>query len=281
MAVAPCGSGSEPITQRAQRMSAQLLTHSMGERNDVLVLTLSNPGMRNALHPDMYAAGVEVLSTAGHSPQTRAIVLRGADGFFCAGGNLNRLQQNRQLDPSVQAQSIDLLGAWIEAIHTCPKPVIASVEGAAAGAGLSLALACDMIVAADNAKFAAAYVKTALSPDGGGSWFASRLLPKNVAFEMLMLGDALSSNRMHQMGVVNTIAPVGQADAMAIALAARFAAGPQATLERIKRLLQAAEHNDLASHLVMERDSFVANLFSTDCGEGIAAFLSKRSAQFS
>jgi enoyl-CoA hydratase/carnithine racemase len=261
-------------------MAGELLTHRAGANNDVLVLTLSNPGFRNALHPDMYAAGVEVLSTAGHSDEVRAIVLRGADNFFCAGGNLNRLQANRQLDPSVQRESIELLGSWVEALVACPKPIIASVEGAAAGAGLSLALACDMVVAADNAKFAAAYVKTALSPDGGGSWFASRLLPKNIAFEMLMLGDVLTATRLHQLGVVNSLSAAGQADATATALASRFAAGPQATLGRIKRLLSAAPHNDLATQLVQERESFVDSLFSADCGEGIDAFLNKRTAKF-
>ncbi len=261
-------------------MAGELLTQRAGVHNDVLVLTLSNPGFRNALHPDMYAAGVEVLSTASHSADTRAIVLRGADNFFCAGGNLNRLQANRQLDPSVQRESIELLGSWVEAIVACPKPIIASVEGAAAGAGLALALACDMVLAASNAKFAAAYVKTALSPDGGGSWFASRLLPKNVAFEMMMLGDVMTAERLHQLGVVNSITDAGQADAAAIALAERFAAGPQATLGRIKRLLSAATQNDLATQLVQEREAFVASLFSADCGEGIDAFLNKRAAKF-
>ena len=261
-------------------MGAELLTTRAGANNDILVLSLSNPGFRNALHPDMYAAGVEVLSTASHNPEIRAIVLRGADNFFCAGGNLNRLQGNRQLDPSVQRESIDLLGTWVEALVACPKPLIASVEGAAAGAGLALALACDMVVAASNVKFTAAYVKTALSPDGGGSWFASRLLPKNVAFEMLMLGDVMSAERLHQLGVVNQLTDAGAADAAAITLAQRFAAGPQATLGRIKRLLAAAPHTELAEHLVLERESFVESLFSADCGEGIDAFLNKRAAKF-
>lgn len=261
-------------------MSGALLTTRAGINSDILVLSLSNPGFRNALHPDMYAAGVEVLSTASHSPGTRAIVLRGADQFFCAGGNLNRLQANRQLDSSVQHESIELLGSWVEALVSCPKPVIASVEGAAAGAGLALALACDMVVAASNAKFVAAHVKTALTPDGGGSWFASRLLPKNLAFEMLMLGDVFTAERLYQLGVVNHITAAGAADAAAIALAQRLAAGPQGAQGRIKRLLSAAVHTDLATHLVLERELFVDSLYSADCGEGIDAFLAKRTAQF-
>lgn len=98
-------------------MSAELLASRPPECESTLVLTLSNPGARNALHPDMYAAGIEALATAERDPSIRAVVLTGADRFFCAGGNLNRLLDNRSKDPSFQADSIDMLGAWISAIR--------------------------------------------------------------------------------------------------------------------------------------------------------------------
>ena len=107
-----------------------------------MVLAISNPEHRNALSPGMYAAGVEALNAAETNPDVRAVVLTGEGQVFCAGGNLQRLQANRQLPPAVQAQSIENLHNWIEAIRTFPKPVIAAVEGPAAGAGFSLALAC-------------------------------------------------------------------------------------------------------------------------------------------
>ena len=261
-------------------MAGELLTHRAGVNQDVLVLTLSNPGMRNALHPDMYGAGIEVLSTAGHSKDVRAIVLTGADAFFCAGGNLNRLLANRQLDASVQHESVEQLGHWIDAIVSCPKPVIAAVEGVAAGAGLALALACDMVVAADNARFMAAYVRNGLSPDGGVTWLLQKLLPKAVAFECAMLGDPISAERLHALGVVNVLCAAKNADAAALALAERFAAGPQAAQASIKRLLTAASAQDLATHLVEERHDFVENLFAPDAGEGIAAFLAKRAPKY-
>lgn len=156
-------------------MSAELLTHRPAGSDTTLVLKLSNPGARNALHPDMYAAGIEALSTAERDNSVRAIVLTGADNFFCAGGNLNRLLENRAKDPSVQAESIDLLAEWISALRASTKPVIAAVEGAAAGAGFSLALACDLIVAADDAKFVMSYARVGLTPDGGASWFLTRV----------------------------------------------------------------------------------------------------------
>ena len=118
-------------------MSAELLASRPPESESTLVLTLSNPGARNALHPDMYAAGIQALETAERDPSIRAIVLIGADDFFCAGGNLNRLLENRAKDPSVQAQSIDLLAQWVLALRTSRKTVIAAVAGAWRAVALS------------------------------------------------------------------------------------------------------------------------------------------------
>ncbi|MEP6792387.1 MAG: enoyl-CoA hydratase-related protein, partial [Ramlibacter sp.] len=129
-------------------MGAELKSTSQGQ---TMVLTLSNPEHRNALGPEMYAAGVEALSVAETSADVRSVVITGEGLMFSAGGNLQRLSANRQQPPEVQAQSIEGLHSWIEAVRTFPKPVIAAIEGAAAGAGFSLALACDFIVAADNA----------------------------------------------------------------------------------------------------------------------------------
>ena len=261
-------------------MNGELLTHRAGANKDILVLTLSNPSLRNALHPDMYAAGIEIFSSTAHSPDVRAVVITGANQFFCAGGNLNRLQTNRQKDPAIQLESIEMLCTWVEAIHSCPKPVIACVEGVAAGAGLALALVCDMVVAADDARFMAAYVRTALSPDGGVTWLLRRLLPRALAFEALMLGEPLTAERLHTLGVINHVTPKGSADAAALALAQRFASGPQGTQARIKRQFASAGELDLSAFLPIERQGFVDSLFSADAGEGIAAFLDKRAARF-
>ena len=144
-------------------MTAELRSTFEGS---TMVLTISNPEHRNALGPEMYAAGVEALNVAETSAEVRCVVLTGEGDTFCAGGNLQRLQANRQKPPEAQAQSIESLHNWIEAIRTFPKPVIAAVEGPAAGAGFSLALACDLIVAARNAVFVMAYSSVALSPDG-------------------------------------------------------------------------------------------------------------------
>ena len=157
----------------------------------------------------MYAAAIETLTTAERDDSIRAVVLTGADNFFCAGGNLNRLLENRALEQSVQADAIDRLHGWIDALRACPKPVIAAVEGAAAGAGFSLALACDLIVAGASAKFVMAYVQVGLTPDGGGSWFLTRALPRQLASEILLEGKPVPAPRLQALGLVNRVVPDG------------------------------------------------------------------------
>ena len=212
-------------------MPAELLSTSQGQ---TLILTLRNPERRNAIDPAMYAAGIEALSGAESSADIRSVVITGADGMFCAGGNLQRLLANRQEAPEVQAQSIEGLHNWIETIRTYPKPVIAAVEGAAAGAGFSLALACDFIVSARNAVFVMAYSNVALSPDGGGSWSLAQALPRQIATEILMCGDRMGAERLHALGLVNRIAEPGQALDAALALAEQLNARAPNVLASIK-----------------------------------------------
>ena len=257
-------------------MSAELLTSRPTESESTLVLTLSNPGARNALHPDMYAAGIEALDSAERDPSIRAIVLTGADKFFCAGGNLNRLLENRAKDPSVQAESIDMLGEWISALRLSSKPVIAAVDGAAAGAGFSLALACDLIVAAEDAKFVMSYARVGLTPDGGGSWFLAQALPRQLATEVLIEGKPIGATRLHELGVVNKLAKPGAARDTAVAWADELGKISPNSVSRIKSLISGAGTQSLADHLVDERDNFVASLHHREGLEGISAFLEKR-----
>ena len=258
-------------------MTAQLLSTSEGR---TLVLTLSNPEFRNALGPEMYAAGVEALSVAESSADVRSVVITGANGIFCAGGNLQRLQNNRQLPPEHQAQSIEGLHNWIEAIRTFPKPVIAAVEGPAAGAGFSLALACDMIVAARNSVFVMAYSSIALSPDGGGSWSLSRAVPRQLATELLMCGERIGAERLQQLGVVNRLADAGQALQQALQLCEQLNARAPNALTSIKDLLSDADGSSLNAQLARERDEFVKNLNHPNAGIGSGAFFSKQKPEY-
>jgi len=258
-------------------MTAQLLSTSEGQ---TLVLTLSNPEFRNALGPEMYAAGVEALSVAESNPDVRSVVITGANGIFSAGGNLQRLQNNRQLPPEHQAQSIEGLHNWIEAIRTFPKPVIAAVDGPAAGAGFSLALACDMIVAARNSVFVMAYSGIALSPDGGGSWSLSRAVPRQLATELLMCGERIGAERLQQLGVVNRLTDPAQALSEALKLATALNSRAPNAMASIKELLADADGSSLNAQLARERDHFVKNLHHANAGTGIAAFLNKQTPQY-
>ena len=245
-----------------------------------MVLTLSNPEYRNALGPEMYAAGVEALSVAESSPDIRSVVIVGEGSFFSAGGNLNRLLANRSQPAEVQAQSIEGLHSWIESIRSFPKPVVAAVEGAAAGAGFSLALACDFIVAAHDAVFVMAYSSVALSPDGGGSWSLAQQLPRQLATELLMCGEKVAAQRLLELGVLNRLAPPGNALAEALALAHKLNQRAPNALASIKELLNDAATNALHQQLASERDHFVRNLHHANAGTGIAALLAKQTPTY-
>jgi enoyl-CoA hydratase/carnithine racemase len=258
-------------------MTAELKSTSQGR---TMVLTLSNPEHRNALGPGMYAAGVEALSVAESSAEVRSVVIAGEGAIFCAGGDLQRLQANRHEAPEVQAQSIEGLHSWIEAIRTFPKPVIAAVEGAAAGAGFSLALACDLIVAAEDAVFVMAYSTVALSPDGGGSWSLTQALPRQLVSELLMAGERIGAARLHELGLVNRVARRGDALAQALVLAEQLNARAPNALASIKELINDAPAATLSRHLASERDHFVQNLHHANAGIGIAAFLAKQTPSY-
>ena len=254
-------------------MAAELRSTVEGR---TMVLTISNPEHRNALGPEMYAAGVEALNIAETNPDVRCVVLTGEGETFCAGGNLQRLQANRLKAPEVQAQSIEQLHSWVEAIRTFPKPVIAAVEGPAAGAGFSLALACDLIVAARNAVFVMAYSSVALSPDGGGSWSLAQALPRQLVNELLMSGERIGAQRLHELGVANRLCDAGQALGTALEWSEKLAARAPNVMSSIKELVSEAGAHDLSTHLAAERDHFVKNLHHPNGGIGIAAFLNKQ-----
>lgn len=258
-------------------MSGQLLSESRG---GTLVLSLSNPEHRNALGPEIYAAGIEALNAAEGNADISCVVLRGDGGDFCAGGNLHRLQANRARAPSVQAESVDALHGWIETIRAFPKPVIAAVEGACAGAGFSLALACDLVVAARDAVFVMAYTTVGLSPDGGASWQLGRRLPRQLATQILMLGERLNAERMHGLGFVNHVSESGQALDDALTLAERLRARAPNALASVKELLSESDAAQLSAHLKREQEHFVANLHHDNAGEGIDAFLNRRKPRY-
>jgi enoyl-CoA hydratase/carnithine racemase len=259
-------------------MNEPILVHREGA---VQVLSLNNPAARNALTPEVYAALPAALSQAQRDPDVGAVVLTGVGGTFCAGGDLRRLAQRRMMTPPERRVGIEGLHNLIRAIRDCGKPVIAAVEGSAAGAGLSIALACDMLVAARNASFSVAYVKVGLSPDGGATAFLSGVLSRQLMTELCLTGKPVTGERMHALGVVNRLAEQGSALTEAIAMAQTLATGPARASARIKALCRHAGENTLEAQLDLEAQYMTESLGDDESAEGIAAFFEKRSADFS
>lgn len=242
----------------------------------VLVLSNNNPQARNALSPELYAAITQSLAGAASDPGVGAVVLTGEGGHFCSGGDLRQLAKRRELPIEERRARLEGLHDLIRTVRGFPKPVIAAVEGAAAGAGLSLALACDMLVAARNAVFSVAYVKVGLTPDGGATAFLAEYLSRQLLTELCLTGERVSGERMHALGAVNRLAEPGQALAQALELAGQVAAGPELAMARIKSLCQAAYDHTLAQQLDAEAESMVRSQDTEESREGIGAFLEKR-----
>jgi enoyl-CoA hydratase/carnithine racemase len=253
-------------------MTTELQTERRGQ---TLVMTLSGPATRNALSPQVYAAGIETLNMAEANPDVRAIVLTGAGEHFCAGGDLQRLAHNRQHDMQGQGANLDAFHQWIEALRSFPKPVLAAVEGVAAGGGVSLALACDLIVAAENARFVMAYSKVALSPDGGASWHLSRAVGRAKALELLWLGEQQTAQQWQALGLAQKLAPAGTALEAALSWAEQMAQIAPGVLASIKELVNESDR-PLRTQLDAEKQHFLVNLGQASAGQAIEAFLQGR-----
>ena len=258
-------------------MSASLKSHSQGQ---TLVLTISNPDHHNALDATVCAAAVEALGVAESSAEIRSVVITGEGLHFCAGLQLKALNDERHLGAEHNLQAIESHHNWIEAIRTFPKPVVAAVEGACAATGFSLALACDLMVASHSSVFVMSHSTVGLSPDGGATHHLLAALPRAAAAQLLMLGERVNAERLHQWGVVNQLSNPGEALNDALALCERLNARAPEALSSIKELLNDAPSQSLHAQLRLERDHFVRNLFQPHAAEGLQAFLDKRPANF-
>ena len=258
-------------------MTSELLTERHGA---VLVLTLSDPATRNTLSHQALAAGIEALNVAESDAQIRCAILRGDGAHFCAGGNLQGLMERRRAGPPAQVQMIEHLHQFIEALRAFPKPVIAAIEGAAAGAGFSLALACDLVVAAEDARFILSHGRLGLSPDGGATWALAQALPRALVQQLVWLAEPASARQLNEWGLVGWVTDSGQAFTEALRLAHSLADMAPNALASGKELVQQATGRTLADQLAAERDHFVENLFHVNGAEGLQAFLEKRRPAF-
>lgn len=245
-----------------------------------LTVVNRNPARRNALSEGFYAGLEAALSRAAAEPRIAAVIVTGEGDFFCSGGDLGFLATAPSMPEDGRRAQIERLHRVIRAIRACPRPVIAAVEGGAAGAGASVALACDMIVAAREARFIAAYVSAGLVPDGGLTAALSAALPPQLAAEMCLTAAPVTAGRLHALGAVNALTEAGDALSAAEALAQRLANGPAEAQAAIKRLLTGARATLYEAQLAAECDAMTAALGAPEAAEGIAAFLGKRAPDF-
>lgn len=251
-------------------------------RGAVCVLTLNRPERLNALNVqvanDFKAAVSEAVERGA-----RVIVLTGAGRAFCAGGDLREMQEIAKQDGRVEAffdEPLRLLNEAILLIRQTPVPFIAAVNGVASGGGCNLALACDLVVAAEGARFNQAFIKIGLTPDCGGTFILPRLVGWKRATELLFSGDLISAQAAAEMGMINSVAPDEELMNNAMAMANKLAQAPTAAIGRIKKLLDASAANDLGSQLDLERKTQIESGKTKDFAEGVSAFLEKRPPRF-
>ena len=250
----------------------------LDDLGDRLVVTATDSARRNPLSPDLYAVLGEALDRASE-PRICAVILHGEE-YFCAGGDLAQLAMRRDLPRPERLERIEELHGLVRGIMACPVPVIAAVEGGAAGAGASLAFACDLIVADRAAAFSAAYVRAGLVPDGGLTANLARHLPRATLMRMALLGEAVGAERLHALGAVSQLESRADVLPAAMALADRLAAGPTEAQRRIKALVSAAYDTDTDAQMDLERDAMADAVVAPEAAEGIDAFLEKRRADF-
>jgi 2-(1,2-epoxy-1,2-dihydrophenyl)acetyl-CoA isomerase len=242
----------------------------------VLTLTLNRPHVLNALDHAMHAglhAGIE----EARDPSVRAVVITGAGRGFCVGQDL---QEFRDRADDVAGLLRSTYHVTVVGIRSLEKPVLAVVNGPAAGAGMSLALACDVRIASDRASFVPAFSGIGLVPDSGGTWLARRLLGQARAFEWLATGRKLSALEALEWGLVSEVAPENALVERAHELAERFASLPTRAVWETKRLLDAAETTTFEQQLELEAETQAAMTHTHDFAEGVAAFLEKRPPAF-
>ena len=247
----------------------------------VAVLTMNRPERLNALDPALTANLRDAVVRAANDPSVRAIVITGGGRAFSAGGDLAVLREfRRRMAPKEIEGLIRAGNETVFALATMEKPVIAAVNGPAAGAGMSIALACDIRIAAETATFAQSFTKVGLFPDFGSTWFLPRLVGASRAAEMFYSGALITAKEAERLGVVNRIVPGENLLDEAKTMAATFAAGPPISIRAIKKTVLAADAEGLRAALENEVWQQAQCFQSEDSAEGFAAFFEKRLPNF-
>jgi 2-(1,2-epoxy-1,2-dihydrophenyl)acetyl-CoA isomerase len=251
------------------------------KHDGIATLVMNRPDRLNALNTKLVSTLNDVLSRLAKDESIRVVVLTGAGRAFCAGGDLAVIAEGRA---SGEAKELELLlHSGMQAVlmmRMMPQPVIAAVNGAAAGAGMNIALAADMRIAAEEAMFGQNFAKVGLFPDFGGTYFLPQLVGPAKAAELFYTGDMIDAKTALRLGIVNHVVPAAQLEAEVKTLAQKIAQGPPLAIRAVKKTLFGGENEKLGRALAHEVEEQTRCYLSEDCSEGIQAFFEKRPPQF-
>lgn len=253
----------------------------VAEAEGITTITLNRPDKLNAFIGHMRRDLAEALEHAGSDRAVRVVIITGAGRAFCAGGDIAFMAELMERHDSDEFERI--LGAGrrvITAIRSMTKPVIAAVNGPAAGAGFNLALACDLRIASSNATFSQSFVKIGLHPDWGGSYFLPRLVSPNKACEMFFLGDPIDANEALRLNIVNQVVAPEELETATLQLAERLRAAPPIAIASAKQAIYTSGGADLDEMLRYETEAQMRCFESDDAHEGVHAFFEKRDPRF-
>lgn len=250
--------------------------------NGIATITLMRPDALNALSLQL-AKDLRHAIERSADDGARAVILTGSGRAFCSGGDLREMKAMGGSEGNIEAfldEPLKALHEVIRLIRETPIPFVAAVNGVCAGAGTNFALACDLVLAAEDVSFNEAFVRIGLSPDCGGTFFLPRAIGEKLAAEMMMTGVTVSAHRAAEMGMINRVVPAAELMNEAGKLAASLAAGPTGSIARIKRMLNATFANDVRAQLALEADCQIESGRSSDFLEGVSAFFEKRPPKF-
>ncbi len=257
-----------------------LSSHAHG----VTTLTLNRPKVLNTLNPAMASALNEAIKQVSEDNHVRCVVIRGAGGNFMAGGDIGYFHECLPLPADERAarvgEIITVIHAAIRNLREMPKPVIAAVEGACAGFGVSLMAACDLAVATQSAIFSLAYSRLGVSPDGGSTYALPRMMGTKNALALALLADRFDAEDAYRIGLINEVAEDDGLDASVSQLCARLVAGPPRALGRTKALINRSFQSSLEEQLAAEEASFIESVRGSEFEEGVRAFVEKRKPDF-
>jgi 2-(1,2-epoxy-1,2-dihydrophenyl)acetyl-CoA isomerase len=252
-------------------------------KDGVAVLTLNRPDRLNAMSRPMLDALLEALPRLAEDPAVGCVVLTGSGRGFCAGGDVKAMAEGNELGGQTMEEKAQALRSRMETsrwLHEMPKPTIAMVRGPAAGAGLSLAMACDMRVASDTARLGTAFARVGYSGDFGGSYYLTQLVGTAKARELYFTADLLDAQQALALGLLNRVVPDARLEEETMALASRLARGPRVALLYLKRNMNAAESASLEEMLDLEAWHHTRTGMTEDHREAARAFVEKREPQF-